>query len=258
VTVAPGSVVELEVWDTSHVRLAAFSGSATLDWAQFPMIVVSPQRPFVAAPEPRAASARTPAASQRPEIKIAARRADGMTSPAAEAPTNAREREEPAQSQASDLALETGALRGALEKLSRGHDPQGALALLDDFLRHHQPTQLGDEIALARVQALAQLGRRSEALQVLDPLPLGRSQAIAIVLRGELRADADRCLDALNDFALADTERNDDVGARALYGRATCLARQGDSGRARLDFLRYLERFPQGRFAADAAHALGR
>jgi hypothetical protein len=43
---------------------------------------------------------------------------------------------------------------------------------------------------------------------------------------------------------------------RALYGRASCRLRAGDSGGARNDLQRYLAIYPHGRFHADVTAAL--
>jgi TolA-binding protein len=48
------------------------------------------------------------------------------------------------------------------------------------------------------------------------------------------------------------------VTQRALYGRATCRAQQGDWAGARTDLEHYLARFPSGRFAAQAHAAVGK
>ena len=110
------------------------------------------------------------------------------------------------------------------------------------------------------MQALLVVGRRSQALEVLDRLSMGRLPrgAELAVLRAELRAEAQRCQDALADFdrcAVAASCRPE-AEERALYGRASCRGKLGQSAAARVDLERYLARFPHGRFADAAARAL--
>jgi TolA-binding protein len=81
-----------------------------------------------------------------------------------------------------------------------------------------------------------------------------------LVARAELRAERGRCGAALNDFnpLLAAEAPPDLVTERALYGRATCRAQQGDGAGARRDLEHYLARFPSGRFADQAQAAIGK
>jgi tetratricopeptide (TPR) repeat protein len=112
------------------------------------------------------------------------------------------------------------------------------------------------------VEALVKLGRTEPALGRLDavaPAALARSPALR-VLRGELRARAGRLAAAVEDFdlALGRGAGSGDLFERALYGRGSCRARQGDAAGAREDLERYLRLHPQGRFAAEARQVLGR
>lgn len=96
------------------------------------------------------------------------------------------------------------------------------------------------------------LGRRTEALALLQVLPLermGRSSELRVI-RAELLAERD-CRRALSNFdALAARALSSDLHERVLYGRGACLLELGDSAGAQRAFARYLELYPQGRFAA--------
>jgi hypothetical protein len=156
---------------------------------------------------------------------------------------------------ASPLAEESALLARALRVLRQENDPAGALRLFDEHAARFARGPLATEERIGRVEALLQLGRRDEALALLDPMTLpskGRRRDM-LVTRGELRARAGRCAEALIDFGLALTNeaRDDDAAERALYGRGSCRARLGDSDGARSDLMTYLARFPSGHFAAD-------
>jgi hypothetical protein len=156
---------------------------------------------------------------------------------------------------ASPLAEESALLARALRVLQQDHDPAAALKLFDEHAARFPAGPLATEERIGRVEALLQLGHPDEALALLDPMTLpskGRRRDM-LVTRGELRARAGRCAEALIDFGVALTsEAHDDAAAeRALYGRGACRARLGDSDGARSDLTTYLARFPSGRFAAD-------
>ncbi len=157
----------------------------------------------------------------------------------------------------SALARETEDLRVAVQRLRHDHDPAGAVALLDGYLRDHPRGVLRTDAELARVDALLQIGDAARALSALDRLPLDglpRSRELHVT-RGELRADAGRCRDALTDLRPA-SEGTDALAERALYRQAVCRARIGDVARARAGLESYLARFPKGRFTGEARRAL--
>jgi hypothetical protein len=121
---------------------------------------------------------------------------------------------------------------------------------------------LEPEAKVTRIEALLRLGRHDQALglldaQVLTAAGVGREMLVA---RAELRAEKGRCGSALNDFnlLLAAEAPPDLVTERALYGRATCRAQQGDWAGARSDLEHYLARFPKGRFADQALAAMAK
>ena len=90
-------------------------------------------------------------------------------------------------------------------------------------------------------------------------------------MRAELHATAGRWQEALVDFdAVVRARLAHEPGAgtatstkarerleRALWGRAAARSHLGDETGARADLRECLRRFPQGRFAAQAARLLG-
>jgi TolA-binding protein len=187
------------------------------------------------APEPSAAPSASPRSLERPPSARAA-------SP------------EPPPSAASELSRESQALERALTALRREHDPARALALLERYAADFPAGMLRLEADVARVDAHLALGQRAAALAILDRLPLervGRGLELRVV-RAELYAERD-CARATRDFdhVLAASPPAS-LDERALYGRASCRTRLGDSEGARTDLERYLTRYPNGRFAARA------
>lgn len=160
---------------------------------------------------------------------------------------------------ASLLAEESRLLGAALHQLRQERDAAAALRTLDQYQGRFPSGSLLEEAQAARVDALLQLDRRAEALAVLDGarfqrLPRGGE---LLMLRGELRATAGRCREADGDFLAAlDSRPTAQVSERALYGRASCRARLGDTEGARQLLQQVLERFPDGRYAEPARRAL--
>jgi TolA-binding protein len=163
-----------------------------------------------------------------------------------------------APADSSALASESLALQAVLVKLRREHDAKGALTLLDQSQPLFARGALAQEAQVARVDALLALGRQSEALTILNQLPLahiGRGGELRL-LRAELRAKDD-CGLALADFdVLVKHALSPALAERAIYGRAACEVRVGDNSDAQRDFRNYLTRFPQGRFADSAQRQL--
>jgi TolA-binding protein len=160
----------------------------------------------------------------------------------------------------------------ALRQLQAAHDAKAALATLDAYAARFPVGALAPEASRLRTFALLALGRKSAALAELDRqswvgLPDAEERR---VLRGELRAGAGRWQAAFADFdavvqahanerasAVADDARAGEGVERALWGRASARSRLGDESGARADLRAYLERFPRGRFAAEATRLLG-
>jgi Flp pilus assembly protein TadD len=110
-----------------------------------------------------------------------------------------------------------------------------------------------------RVEALLALGERAEALRWLDALALddGPRSRELLVLRGELRAAASRCSEAVKDLGRVLTpEPTDAVDERALFARASCFTKLHQFSAARADLQRYEARFPDAARAAEAEHIL--
>lgn len=153
----------------------------------------------------------------------------------------------------SDLAIESRLLGLVIRELRQNKDPKQALSRLDAYASRFPSGLLQDEAQAARVDALLLLGRRAEALGILEQtsfarLPRGGELR---VLRGELRAASGRCKDALADFGTS-TAMTADVAERALYGQGMCRAHLGDVATAEADLRAYLSRFPSGRFRDSA------
>jgi tetratricopeptide (TPR) repeat protein len=160
----------------------------------------------------------------------------------------------PAPVAVESLAAEARLLGAAVRALRQEDNPAKALALLDDFSVRFPRGSLGAEATLARIDSLGRLGRDRERLEVLDRLRFsGMPHARELrVLRGELRLRTGRVQAAADDFEIALGEGPaDQLGERALYGRASCRSRQGDDAGARADLRLYLARHPQGARAAE-------
>ena len=245
------------------VRLVAIgvvigvTGAAAAQWAVVQWF--NTQRESVARPAP--VSAAAPQMQPQPSLPRgtaapAAPAADPEPSPAdapvvAPAPVAAF----PAASAAgsSRLGQEATSLSAALSALKAGgkENASRALQAIDQHLQKFPRGALELEARVARVDALLVLARRQEARRELSALPIesvGRKNELRLI-RAELRADDD-CRAALNDFqVLVDQSLPSALAERALFGRAACLLKLGNQAAADSDFSRYLERFPNGRFA---------
>jgi hypothetical protein len=140
---------------------------------------------------------------------------------------------------------------------SRG-DAAAALRSLDEYDRRFPNGVLRAESRVARVEALLMLDRRAEALPLLEAVGPGVALTRDVrVTRGELLVESDRCADAVRDFDVVLAARDGDpAGGRALYGRASCRLRGGDTPGARADLTRYLSLHAGGPSAAAARRAL--
>jgi TolA-binding protein len=226
---------------------AAGAQWASARWFQAKTPVVTRNAPVVVAtaplavqpPLPRGPAPQTPAAVEPATPELPANAAAFPALPAA-APS-------------SRLGQEAASLAAALSALKAGGKDNAVRALqgIDQHVRNFPRGALELEARVARVDALLVLGRRQEARRELSALPIdnvGRKNELRLI-RAELRADED-CRAALDDFQVLVAQSLPGAWAeRALFGRGACLLKLGDKPAAERDFARYLERFPNGRFA---------
>ena len=154
---------------------------------------------------------------------------------------------------------EASQLGDALRALRVDGDARRALAILEDHDTRFPAGALHREATLARVEALAALGRRSDALKALDAVKMegGELDRSVALLRAELRAAAQRYAEAVDDFSTAIAGAgSDEIAERALYGRGVCRLRGGDRLGARADLERYQRQFPNGRHNTEVARVL--
>ena len=136
-------------------------------------------------------------------------------------------------------------LSEAIHALRIEHSPGTALFLLDRHATQLGKSAFAHEAMLLRVEAMLALGRKAEVLRMLDGAVLtdvAASRSL-LVTRGELRAAANRCADGLGDFdRVLDGSKQAD--RQALYGRALCRKKLGDTAGAQADVERYRREFP--------------
>jgi tetratricopeptide (TPR) repeat protein len=200
-------------------------------------------------PVPHGPAHPTPAGTSR---EAPARRTSPVAQPIASSSNT------PDAVESSALGEEARLLRRAIESLRTEGNPRKTLALLDEHRSTFPDGRLRANADLLRVDAWLALGDRTEAKALLEHLPFesGPRGDELLVLRGELRADAD-CGQALQDFDRAlSRPLADKLAERALRGRAICRLRRGDRSAAKDDLRTYVQRFPNGRFTARAREEL--
>lgn len=145
----------------------------------------------------------------------------------------------------------------AMHRLRSEGNPAAALALLHEHGRSYPGSALAGERTSLEVESLLVLRRNQEALALLDTLSLDDlpRSGERFVVRGELRAAAKRWIEAGADFdrALSRVSGSPAWYERALWGRAVSRLRMGEREAGMSDMERYLDRFPHGRFAVEAA-----
>jgi len=223
----------------------------------------SPPKPIAAIAEPVVAlpsSGRVAVLPTGPRLAMAAPGTSGPAMRAIRAPDVA-----PALSVESATGVANpmngqAMLGQALRSLRSDRDPAGALAILARHAALFPQSPLASERSALEVEALLALGRNDEALARLDRMSLDYTPRSAErhVVRGELRARARRWREAAADFdqALAQVKGTSAWKERALWGRAVTRTHAGDEAGARADLQRYLQLYPQGRFASGAARLL--
>jgi len=123
------------------------------------------------------------------------------------------------------LSAEAQSLAKALARWRRDNDAEGALALLDSHQDRFEHGAFAVESNVARAEILLALGRRSQALEVLDSLnleqlPLARELQ---TIRGELRGEFGRCQESREDLSRVVLKTNvDELGQRAIRAIAKC------------------------------------
>ncbi len=123
------------------------------------------------------------------------------------------------------VSAEARSLSDALARWRRDGNAEAALTLLSAHERSFRDGALSVEARVARAEILLAIGRRAEALVVLDSLSLAslpRSRELH-TLRGELRAQAGRCREAHVDLSAVMLNTATDVlGQRAARALAKC------------------------------------
>jgi tetratricopeptide (TPR) repeat protein len=189
-----------------------------------------------------------PRAAPQPAVVLPSAVPSVMIAPSGSAPSA------PSAASSSRLGRESELLTRALTRLRNEGNAAAALDLLEQYRREFPRGALRLESDIARLDAFMALGRRAEALALLDQLPIdhiGRGPELRVV-RAELRAREDAAR-AVRDFGLAlAVALPPALEQRALFGRGASRLRSGDAAGARADFNQYLQRYPSGRFAAEA------
>jgi hypothetical protein len=199
--------------------------------------VATSDAPSVTPPQPTPSAAALPVPRPRWPVDDARPAPRAPEAPDDQTPTEAR------------------VLARAISHLRGNHDAAAALDDLAEYDRRFPSGLLDQEVLRIRTEALLDVGRDREALTRLDERAADVLTRPLLLLRGELRARAGRCEEALRDLApLADESQTPSaLASRAIYARASCHAQLGDVAAARADLERYEARFPGGGFHADAA-----
>jgi hypothetical protein len=284
VQLLPHALVELDVKQL-HLRIAAYRGEATLTTSSFTLTIPAgrsatetgavalaedradildaaldgraPHTHEMAQPMTSALALPAPAPRPRPTHQPAPETHRRMVV-ATTAPTAPAILPSPALPPLPGLGAESELVAASLAKLNL-HDAAGALALADEHAMRFPAGPLSGEAALVRAQALAQLGRRTEALVALNQAQshdAGPAARIALV-RGELRAAGGDCSSALVEFDAVLSGSDAELLPRARFDRGVCRAKLGDREGAREDLKKYLATQPTGPNAATARRALG-
>jgi hypothetical protein len=249
---ANGLVVAMPAGASGRVT-GTSAGSAAVDAVVGELRVTSgangPAIPIPAGhrwPEPVAPVPATSAPTVPPVTTPAPATEAAIARPSAEVATR-----RPPHKSGGEADSEAGCLARAFRDLRVDGDAQAALRALDEREKRFPDGVLSDEARVARVEALLALGRTADALPLLLEIR-DRSQGLTREIqlaRAEILAEQGRCAEASADFGdLMAAQVRDDTAERALYGRAGCRLRAGETTRARQDLLQYAQLYPQGRF----------
>ncbi len=273
VHVAAGGSARVEMDEAQAPRVQMLGRQITGEATAWSTAPPSPSEPAMEAAQAAAMPADVPASklpAQRPPRRRPLQSSEDPPDTGAEAPAAHAPAAEPSAfvpalrpgipevDVVSTAATETAALEAAVTALRRHADPRGALRLLDQAGARFPRAELQTEWATLRAEALLAVGDKKQALRVLDLLPTGAPafNRRLHVARGELRADQNRCAEAIADFqSVLSTFPHDDEDERALRGRGACLFAASGLSAARADLDLYVRVFP-GRPFADQARAL--
>jgi hypothetical protein len=281
VLISPSSFAEIEARDLRMLRVAVYEGKASVQvmtltttlaipagssWvggevhplepvdAEHARQILEPAtNPVALCPAPSLGVRTTPSTEPVTPPTHRARVAHAeLPRPAIVAAPMASSAAAPSEPSVSEEARQ---LADAIRRLRTDHDPRSALALLDEI---SHATPFAEEVALVRIEALLALGNRNAALSALDALPLPEVPrgAELLVLRGDLRGEASRWAEAINDYSRGITSAQPELVERSLFRRAHCRMATGDKALAVADLQDYLRRFPQGAFADEARRLL--
>jgi tetratricopeptide (TPR) repeat protein len=126
------------------------------------------------------------------------------------------------------------------------HDPQRALALLEQYSKRFPSSALRGEVEWLRVRNLERTGQLEDALNASEELlssPVGRPLASKLhLMRGHIyqRGRSD-CAHAVREYVALLGEPGKD-GDDAEFQRAQCLEQLGQPSEARVAYERYLTR----------------
>ena len=228
VDVAPRSTVRITV-EGSAVRIVADSGSARVLYYDGRVeLFPPPQAPPPVEPIAPAPHAPPHRAHPAPQAVLPATPAPAPPRPAMDG--------------------ERASFAAALARVRSA--PAEALALLEAHLARFPSGPTRFDAERVRVAVLLKLDRAPEALGALDRIE-GPTTELR-VMRAELRADAQRCEEAIGDFGAVLSADEDRFVERALFGRAMCRQKLGQRERLAEDLERYLLVYPHGEFAERA------
>ena len=243
----------------ARVRAAAIGALAPARPAASPTNIAPAPTPT---PTPTPTPDPTPAPTWTPAPPLPARLAPAHAArPAPAVPVEPAREAAVAPASGGSLGEEAALLARAVSARNAGH-AQEALAALDEHRQRFAAGSLAPDELVLRIEILLTLGRRADALRLLEALEPAELAALARsnelrALKGELLAEAGRCpaaLDAL-DSALSGALRPEDE-ERARYAQVRCLARAAQPARARQAAQDYLQGFPDGPHAGEMGAVL--
>jgi hypothetical protein len=227
------------------VKLMAYAASAPVMTAPAPVMAAPRETPAPARSAATPVQPAVPSPTSVAALPLAPAPASPAARPVAVAPV--------ARTVLGDQALFGLAMR----KLRMEYNPSAALSALQEHAQVYPRSSLGGERNALEVEALLALHRDRDALARLDTMALDElpRSGERFVVRGELRAAARRWQEASADFdhALTQVTGSPAWHERALWGRGAARLRCGEREAGMADLDRYLDKYPSGRFARQAA-----